>query len=735
MVRSITLSLLVSCMFAVTTQAVTYPGVLFENSVLGGNYMHSNVYHDEYSWVENAAGRLPVSDSIFFTPGNSLSLKYISAGNGDWRTQITFPEGANSYLPDAGDVLTFKLYVVSHTESRVLPRMAVNQRDTVSNAFELADYIDGFRTNMWLDVRVPVTAIGGLQMGQLVDGVQLSQGQADTATHWLYIDQIEFVSANPPRAKLSSPAVLASATAYDRHVDLTWQLPLTPSIRYIKVYRAEDNEHFEPIAIRPVFVQKYTDFVPYPKKTYYYKIAWVDYDYLESPFSDVVEATTHIANDSTLLNVMQAAHFNYFMERAEINSGMHATHFGVDDATVSVMETGLSILAHVVAVDRGFISRKVAVGRLRRMVDFLAKVERYHGAFPAKIDGRTGKGVFNVDTIPEADLAATAFLMQGLLVAEQYFGTDSTVADLTGKINGLWDCVEWNQFVVAGQQHILLDRWSPVTGFKDARPMGGFGSDFISYILALASPRYSVHPDAYTQGFGIPRELADSAYVLELAENDVFSVDLGSNSEPSTSTLPRYREFPYTADTTLYGLPITVGSVDTTLLHAYTPFFAFDPRAKRDTFANYFINNVNLTKAMRRRDNEQGYGGFSTNIWGGTVIKVDSLLGTDSLKTDSLNRLHVINPAIASASYAYLPQTALRSIRELYEGYGRALFTEYGFRKWIAPERNAVADGFDALQQAAVVVMIENGRSGLIWDLFSSHPDIKKVIGNHFNIE
>ncbi|MGV3762555.1 glucoamylase family protein [Parapedobacter sp.] len=728
MVRSITLSFLVSCMFAVAAQADTYPGVLFENSVLKGNYMYSDVYHGEHSWVENAAGRLPVSDSIFFTPGNSLSLKYMSAANGDWHTQINFPKTANSYFLDVADVLTFKLYVVSNTEPGALPRLSVTQRDTVSNSFELADYIDGFRTNMWLDVRVPVKAIGGLLSGEPIEGIRLSQGQADTATHWLYIDQIEFVSANPPRAKLSSPAVLASATPYDRHVDLTWQLPLTPSIRYIKVYRAEDNEHFEPVAIRPVFVQKYTDFVPYPDKTYYYKIAWVDYDYLESPFSDAVEATTQTASDSTLLDFMQAAHFNYFMEHAEINSGMHATHFGIDDATVSVMETGLSILSHVVAVERGFISRKVAIDRLRRMVDFLAKVERYHGAFPAAIDGRTGKGIFEVDSVPEADLPATAFLMQGLLVAEQYFGTDSTVADLTGKIAALWDGVEWNEFVVAGQQHILLDRWSPVAGFKHARPMGGFGSDFISYILALASPRYSVHPDAYVEGLGIPRELADSAYVMELAENDAFAVDVGS--EQSASTLPRYREFSYTTDTTLYGLPITVGSLDTTLLQAYTPFLAFDPRAKRDTFTNYFTNNVHLTKATRRRDNEQGYGGFSTNIWGGTVIETDSLTGADSL-----NRLHVINPAIASASYAYMPKEALRSIRELYDRYGPMLFTEYGFRKWIAPERNAIADGFDALQQAAVVVMIENGRTGLIWDLFSSHPDIRKVIEQHFHIE
>ncbi len=727
MVRSITLFVLVSCISTVAVQAETYPGVVFENSILEGNYMYSDVYHDDHSWVENVAGKLPVSDSIFFTPGNSLSLRYVSAEKGNWHTQVTFPEAVNRYFPHTADVLTFKLYVASNTESSALPRLSLIQRDTLSHILELADYVDGFRANMWLNVRIPVTAVNGLLMEAPIDGIRLSQGQTGPGTHWLFIDQIEFVSANPPRAKLSSPAVLASATAYDRHVDLTWQLPLTPSIRYIKVYRADDNEHFEPVAIRPVFVQKYTDYVPYPEKKYSYKIAWVDYDYLESPFSEVVEATTHTASDSTLLDFIQAAHFNYFMERAEVNSGMHGIHFGVDDATVSVMETGLSLLSHVVAAERGFISRKAAIDRLRRIVDFLAKVERYHGAFPAKIDGRTGKGIFEIDSVPEADLTATAFLMQGLLVAQQYFGVDSSeVGGLTAKIDTLWDGVEWNEFVVAGQPNILLDKWSPVSGFKQSQPLGGFGQDFIGYVLALASPRYSLNPDAYVEGLGIPRELPDSTYLMELANNDLFAVDVGGDT---AATLPRYHELKYTTDTTLYGLPITVGSIETSLLEAYVPFFAFDPRGKRDTFTNYFTNNVNLSSAVRRRDNEQGYGGFSTNIWGTTVI------GVDTLGADSVGDIHAINPAIASASYAYLPEPALRSIKALYGRYGQALFTEYGFRKWIAPERNAVSSGFDALNQAAVVVMIENGRSGLVWDLFTSHPDIKKVVENHFRIE
>src|SRR5690606_37025864 len=231
----------------------------------------------------------------------------------------------------------------------------------------------------------------------------------------------------------------------------------SPSIRYIKVYRADDNEHFEPVAIRPVFVQKYTDYVPYPEKTYFYKIAWVDYDYLESPFSDVIEVTTQVASDSALLDFIQAAHFNYFAERAEVNSGMHAIHFGVDDAVVSVMETGLSLLSHVVAAERGFISRKAAIDRLQRIVDFLARVERYHGAFPAKVNGRTGKAIFEVDSVPEADLTATAFLMQGLLVSKQYFAADSSaLGEAAAKIDSLWNGVEWSEFVVDGQENILL---------------------------------------------------------------------------------------------------------------------------------------------------------------------------------------------------------------------------------------------------------------------------------------
>src|SRR5690606_10302820 len=120
-------------------------------------------------------------------------------------------------------------------------------------------------------------------------------------------------------------------------------------------------------------------------------------------------------------------------------------------------------------------------------------------------NGRTGEGIFAVDSIPEADVAATASLMQGLLVAKQYFAADSgRVAGLAARIDSLWQGVEWDAFTLAGQEQVLLDRWSPVVGFRDAHPMGGFGNDFVSYILALASPNHALPQDAYNEGLGIP---------------------------------------------------------------------------------------------------------------------------------------------------------------------------------------------------------------------------------------
>lgn len=719
MIKTITLYTLLCLWVIGPAVADTYPEVLFENSVLDGNYVYSQVHYEGSSWVENVAGKLPISDSVFFTPGNALSLKYTTARDGNWQVTISFSDVSRYYRPERNDRLTFRLFAASGGAMESLPRLAIIQSDTLS-AIDISRYVSEDQHNGWVSVSLPLTSISDLRTGEPIQGVRFSKGNVTADVQQLYIDQIEFLPARPPQVKLVSPAVLSSAKAYDQHVDLTWQLPLTPSIRYIKIYRSDDSKNFVPVAIRPIFVQKYTDFVPQSNKKYYYKITWIDYNYQESPFSGVLEAQTKTASDDELLDFIEAAHLHYFLERTEVNSGMHAVQFGVDNAAISVKETGLSLLAQVAGTSRGFVSRAATRSRLLRILNFLEDVERYQGAFPAFIDGRTHRGIFEIDSVPEADLSATASLMQGLLVAQAYFSKDTNETDsLVERINTLWEGVEWNKFTIAGQENILLDKWSPVAGFKHAEPLGGFNESLVSYVLALASPRHAIPPEAYEQGLGIARKLADTSFRLELANNHAFSVTAIGDS---TALLPKYNEFPYRSDTTAYGLPIAVGSINRSLLEAYVPFLAFDPRGKRDTFADYYANHINLIQAYRRRDNELNNGSFSLDIWG---LRQPGNEVPENSQT-------VINPAIAIGSYAYLPQEAIKSVSRFYHMYGKALFTEYGFRKWIDIKANAAADEYDAIDAATVIVMLENGRTGLIWDLFSGLPAINAVVQDHF---
>ncbi len=742
MVRKITFLLFSGLFFVGLAGADTYPGVLFDNSIMRGSYAHSHVNYQGSSWVENVQCHLPVSDTLFFTPGNALSLKYTSGEHaGFWQTDLFFPRVAGNYQTNDQEVLSLKLFVLTPETGEVnLPAISLVYGEGESSAqVDLARYVTNYATNVWLNVKIPVTDFGSAWREAAVEGVRLAQNLRDRGSHHVFVDQVEFLPRNPPSEKLFSAAVLTAATPYDRHVKLTWELPMTPSIRYIKIYRSEDNETFEPVGIEPVFVRNAVDFVPVSNKTYYYKIAWADYNYAESPFSDVKEAATKTASDEELLDFIQETHINYFLENVEVNSGMHMLSRRVGDPRVSVKHTGLSLLAQIVGVERGFVSRNLVASRTLRTLRFLQEAEQHLGVFPTWLNGRTGKGIYRVDSLASVDVVATSYLLQGLLVAKQYFdGENKEETALRGKIDSLYANVNWEEFIGMDENApFLFDSWSPTRGFADAKPLGGFNESMVSYLLALGSPTFPIPTESYVSGMGFYRELADSVatYHLELTNNSFFSAELGEVEEQVAETTSSeldepleetrseryFVRTPLAKDTLFYGLPVSAGSIDESPMAAVLPFLAFDPRHKADTFANYFDNNHNLLQAYKRRDNEVQADDFSLDIWGG-LYRADSL----GLQT------YVVNPAISISSYAYRSKDALKSAREFYDRYGEYMFTGYGFRPWINPKSNTVSERFDAESQAAVAVLIENGRSGLIWDLLSRDEHIARVIDRFF---
>lgn len=728
-------------------KAESYPEVLFSNGGMPGNYGHSLVAYSGFSWVENVKGRVPLTDTLFFTPGNSLSLKYTSSIRGHWELSIYYPGGKGFHPDRFDDVLSFHIYPMEGFEERALPRVVLLQGDTCTAVVAVQKYLpDSIGFGQWLNVRIPLSDLSGMQNGMPVSGIRFLQGNptgVDIVNH-LLIDQVEFVPANPPLTELNYPAVLDQVVPGAQHVDLEWQLPLDPGIRYAKIYRSMDGENYVPVAIRPISASRYADFVPEKDRRYYYRLTWLDYGYNESPYSDALPVDVKPVGDSVLLESIQRAHMNYFDRYVEFNSGMHRVDLSEPDATVDVGGTGYSLLVQTVGVANGWIHRGRYMRRIQSVIDFLSDTaEQYHGMFPAYLDGRTGVGVYGQDSLSFVDLTATASLAQGLLVVRQYLDSsvrndrNDRIGGLVGKIDRLWERMEWSFFALEDTT-VLYDGWSPEAGFRYARPLGGFGKDLLTYLLALSAPRYALSADAYTEGLGFRRTQPEEEDTLvEEMEADLTRSTFFSIRTPSTeleSALEQkldaglnvdqriYEKTPYRVDTLLYGYYHEVGEIDRSLLDAYYPFLAFEPWGKRDTFTNYGETLVRLTEAYKRRDNEIDAGSSSPDIWG------------SAREPWSMEHLPTIVPAIPASSVAFVPEIGIRSIRELYHQYGKQIFTEYGFRDWLNIHEHKVAQTFNPFHQAIVPVMIENHRSGLIWDLFMQHADVARATERFFRV-
>src|SRR5690606_4192920 len=132
--------------------------------------------------------------------------------------------------------------------------------------------------------------------------------------------------------------------------------------------------------------------------------------------------------DNQLLDSVQKQTFNYFWEGAESNSGMARERIHLDNIypqndqdIVTTGGTGFGLMAILVGVERKFITRQQALERFERIVNFLEKADRFHGAWSHWIDGKTGKVKPFSQKDTGADLVETAFLVQGLLTVGEYF--------------------------------------------------------------------------------------------------------------------------------------------------------------------------------------------------------------------------------------------------------------------------------------------------------------------------
>ena len=128
-------------------------------------------------------------------------------------------------------------------------------------------------------------------------------------------------------------------------------------------------------------------------------------------------------SDSALLTLVEQQTFKYFWDFGHPVSGMARERTSSGDL-VTTGGSGFGVMSMLVAVQRNFITRAQALSRIDTIVNFLTtKVTRYHGAFSHWINGATGATMPFSQQDDGGDIVETAYMMQGLLCARQFFNS------------------------------------------------------------------------------------------------------------------------------------------------------------------------------------------------------------------------------------------------------------------------------------------------------------------------
>ncbi|MGE5428736.1 MAG: glucoamylase family protein [Methylococcaceae bacterium] len=403
--------------------------------------------------------------------------------------------------------------------------------------------------------------------------------------------------------------------------------------------------------------------------------------------------------EEQLLDTVQHQTFQYFWNGAEPTSGMAHERIHMDNVypdndqeVVTLGGSGFGVMAILVGVERGFITRQEALSRYQKIVDYLSKADRFHGAWPHWLDGPTGKVHPFGKKDNGGDLVETAFMIQGLLTVAEYFkGGNAQEQQLAANIQKLWKEVEWDWYTKGGQD-VLYWHWSPDYNWEMNFPVGGYNECLIMYVLAASSPTHPIKSSVYDKGWA--------------------------------------RDGKITHDTVYYGLHTVLDHYEHNndpvgpLFWAHYSYLGLNPKGLSDKYADYWTLNQNhaLIHYHYALDNPKNFKGYGEKQWGLTSsYSMNGYAGHHPGAED----LGVISPTAALSSFPYTPEESMQVLKYLYQE-ADSLIGKYGpydaysvSAKWYTPR-------YLAIDQGPIPVMIENYRSGLLWNLFMKNEDVQR---------
>lgn len=389
--------------------------------------------------------------------------------------------------------------------------------------------------------------------------------------------------------------------------------------------------------------------------------------------------------DKELLTTVQERTFKYFWDYAHPVSGLARERLGSGD-TVTLGGSGFGLMTFPVAVERGFITREAAAYRTSMILKFLRdKAASFHGAYPHWMNGATGAALAFSPKDNGGDIVETALLMQGVLTIREYFDLSTPVEEeIRACADSIWRRVEWDWYTKG--EDVLYWHWSPDYGWEMNMPVTGWNEALIAYVLAASSPTHSISKIVYDNGWARNGGMLNGEKYLGV-------------------TLPLGPP---------YGGP---------LFFAQYSFLGLNPHGLSDAYADYWEQNVAQTTINYKycEQNPKGWKGYSRNVWGLTASDVPGGYAANSPTEDN----GTIAPTAALSSFPYTPYESMEALHFYYYILGEKLFGEYGFHDAFNLQQKWYSSSYLAIDQGPIVIMIENYRTGLIWNLFMRNADLQ----------
>lgn len=706
-----------------------YRHTFFDNSLNSDFYYYSSASSSAPSFFDAKDRKLPVDTKIFLTPPNALRLTWESHQGASWQAQIQLLDFRNRYPGLLGNTLSLWCYAPEAIAKDDLPLLTLS---TSAHGLQVAEFPASFTDALplgrfsgdlpagkWVHIQIPLSAFHAASIyefhSELLQNIIFHQGKADGVRHTLIVDEIRVDDEPSGKASKDAHDLVAprnlQAQGYDRHIELRWEPASNSNVQRFIIYRSLDGQPFAPIGIQWPNVFRYSDYLGKSGATAEYKVTASNVFYQESPASNVATASTREFSDDELLTMLQEDCFRYYWDGADPSSGMARENIPGDPRIVATGASGMGIAALIVGVDRGFISRKEGLDRLTKIVNFLEHAQRYHGVWSHYMDGSTGKTMPVFGILDDGgDLVETSFLMEGLLAARQYFrGPTPAEQSLYNRITVLWRGVEWDWYRENSDSPFLYWHWSPDWQSAIHHPLIGFNEVMITYLEAIASPTH-----------GVPADMYYSGWASQLQRALDYRAGWGGTKDGDH----------YYNGNTYFGIELDVGvGTGGPLFFTHYSFFGFDPHALRDRYtSSYFQNNRNIALINRAYviANPKHFPGYGPDAWGLTAN--DGPHGYVAHAPDADHDTGTLTPTGALSSFPYTPEASMLALKHYYRDLGAQLWDIYGPRDAYNPGEHWISPIYMGLNQAPIVVMVENYRTGLVWKMFMKNPEIADML-------